>query len=148
MRQSFGIADFIIPRDLLDLISLDLFRLRRDQVLRDPFWAPWSLRAIVLRQTRQMIGRANFHGPPGVNDTGAIGAAEVGYTIFPQFRKRGYATESARAMIDSAYRQHNVRHIISGIAPDNGASLRVNEKLGFVAIGQIADGEPIFELRL
>jgi ribosomal-protein-alanine N-acetyltransferase len=148
LPSATSLADFIIPRNLLDLISLDLFRLRRDQVVRDPSWAPWSLRAVVLRPTRQMIGHANFHGPPGVNDTGTTGAAEIGYTIFPQFRNRGYATESARAMIDWANRQHNVRHFISGIAPDNRASLRVNEKLGFVATGQIVDGELIFELRL
>jgi RimJ/RimL family protein N-acetyltransferase len=40
-----------------------------------------------------------------------------------------------------------VHHFISGVAPDNGPSLRVNEKLGFVDTGQVVDGERIFELR-
>jgi len=34
------------------------------------------------------------------------------------------------------------------VAPDNAASLRVIAKLGFVATGQIVDGELIFELHV
>jgi RimJ/RimL family protein N-acetyltransferase len=88
------------------------------------------------------------HGPPGVNDTATPGAAEIGYTIFAPHRGAGYATEVARAMIDWAAREHAVRHFISGVAPDNGPSLRVNAKLGFVDTGKVVDGERIFELWL
>ena len=51
------------------------FRMRRDQVRRDASWATWSLRAIVLRETNAMVDCANFHGPPGVNDTDTAAAA-------------------------------------------------------------------------
>jgi len=51
-------------------------------------------------------------------------------------------------MIDWARREHGVTHFISGVAPDNLPSLRVNEKLGFVATGEFLDGETIFPLRL
>lgn len=124
------------------------FKMRRDQVRRDASWAPWSLRAIVLRETNAMVGCANFHGPPGVNDTQTPGAAEVGYTIFAAHRDRGFATETAGAMFEWARREHGVTHFISGVAPDNLPSLRVNEKLGFAPTGQVADGELIFALRL
>ena len=93
-----------------------------------------------------MVGYANFHGPPGVNDLGRRGAAETGYTVFPPYRGRGFATETAQAMMDWAAAEHGVREFISGVTPDNLPSLRVNEKLGFVPTGDIVDGEIIFEL--
>lgn len=96
---------------------------------------------------RIMVGYTNFHGPPGVNDLGRPGAAEVGYTVFAPYRGRGIATEVARGLLDWAAREHGVHEFISGVAPDNGPSLRVNEKLGFVPTGDIVDGERIFELR-
>jgi RimJ/RimL family protein N-acetyltransferase len=141
----FALADDLFPRARDDR---EFFRMRREQVRRNASWAPWSLRAIVLRSANLAIGTANFHGPPGINDTETPGAAEVGYTIFAPYRNAGYATETARAMIEWARREHGVTHFISGVAPDNLPSLRVNEKLGFVTTGQIVDGELIFELRV
>jgi ribosomal-protein-alanine N-acetyltransferase len=123
-------------------------RFRRDQVSVRPAWLPWSLRAIVLRDpARVMVGYANFHGPPGVNDLGRPDAAETGYTVFESYRSRGFATETAQAMMDWAAREHGVRHFISGVAPNNAPSLRVNDKLGFARTGDVVDGEIIFELR-
>lgn len=121
---------------------------RRKQVLADPAWAPWSLRAIVLRSERRMVGSTSFHGPPGINSLETPGAAEVGYTIFPEFRGRGYATETCRAMLQWARREHCVQHFISSVDPSNGPSLRVLEKLGFASLDLRLEGEAIFELRM
>ena len=127
---------------------MGLLRFRRDQIAEHPDWLPWSLRAIVLRDpARVMVGYANFHGPPGVNDLGTPGAGETGYTVFEAYRDRGVATEVALGMMEWAAREHGVRHFITGVTPDNAASLRVNEKLGFVRTGDVVDGEIIFELR-
>jgi [ribosomal protein S5]-alanine N-acetyltransferase len=122
--------------------------LRRKQVLADPAWAPWSLRAIVLRSEQRMAGSTSFHGPPGVNALGTPDAAEVGYTIFPEFRGRGYATEACRVLLEWARREHGVQHFISSIEPSNAPSIRVIEKLGFTPTGTVVDGEAIFQLRV
>ena len=141
-----ALADFPIP-DEFPGEALGLVRFRRDQVADHRDWLPWSLRAIVLREPdRTMVGYANFHGPPGVNDLARRGAAETGYTVFPAYRRRGFATEVAQAMMDWAAREHGVREFISGVTPDNAPSLRVNDKLGFVRTGDFVDGEIIFEL--
>ena len=140
------LADFPIPAEFPG-DALGLVRFRRDQIAEHLDWLPWSLRAIVLREPeRTMVGYANFHGPPGVNDLATPGAAETGYTVFPEYRGRGFATEVAQAMMDWAAREHGVRHFISGVTPDNAPSLRVNDKLGFVRTGDVVDGEIIFEL--
>jgi RimJ/RimL family protein N-acetyltransferase len=49
--------------------------------------------------------------------------------------------------MDWATRVHRITRFISATTPDNAASLRVHEKLGFLRTGQIVDGEIIFELR-
>ena len=119
---------------------------RRAQVLADPAWAPWSLRAIVLRAEQRMVGSTSFHGPPGVNSLDAAGAVEIGYTVFPEFRGQGYASETCGAMMDWARREHAVRHFVSSIEPDNAPSIRVIEKLGFTRLEIMIDGEAIFQL--
>jgi ribosomal-protein-alanine N-acetyltransferase len=121
---------------------------RRDQVRADPTWAPWSLRAMVLRAEQRMVGSTSFHGPPGINSLDDPGAAEFGYTVFEAFRNLGYAAETGRAMMDWARREHSVRRFISSIEPGNGPSIRVVQKLGFRSMNLVIDGEAIFECRV
>jgi len=115
--------------------------------VQDPARLPWSVRAIVLRAERRMVGYVNFHGAPGVNDTDVAGALELGWTVFAADRRRGYATETASALMDWAVSLFGIHHFISSTTPDNEASLRVHEKLGFRRTGAVVDGEVIFELR-
>jgi [ribosomal protein S5]-alanine N-acetyltransferase len=105
------------------------------------------VRAIVLRDERRMVGYVNFHGAPGINDTGTAGALELGWTVFPADQRRGYATETATALMDWAVSLHGVHHFISSTTPENAASLRVHDKLLFRRTGEVVDGEVIFELR-
>ncbi len=147
-RSAAGrLAGFRVPADFPNAGALKLVRYRRDQIANDASWAPWSLRAIVVRQTGAMVGYVNFHGPPGVNDTATPNAVELGWTVFPSHRKKGYATETARALMDWAATKHGIRRFVSSTRPDNMPSLRVHDKLGFARTGQVVDGEIIFELR-
>jgi RimJ/RimL family protein N-acetyltransferase len=102
---------------------------------------------MVLREERRMIGFVNFHGPPGVNDVATPDAVELGWSVFPRDRRKGYATETALALMDWSTQIHGITRFISATTPDNAASLRVHEKLGFRRTGEIVDGEIIFELR-
>jgi ribosomal-protein-alanine N-acetyltransferase len=141
------LADYRVPADFPNAGARRLVRLRRDQLAQRPSWSPWLLRAIVLRETQAMVGYVNFHGPPGVNDIGASDAVELGWTVFPRHRRKGYATETARALMDWATSAHGIQRFVSSTTPDNAPSLRVHEKLGFARTGQIVDREIIFELR-
>ena len=141
------IAPYRIPETFPDDDQRDFLRFRRGQLTADPARYPWSVRAMVLRQANEMVGFVNFHGAPGVNDTGVDGALELGWTVFPAARRNGYATETAVALMDWATRAHGIQHFISSTTPDNRASLRVHEKLGFARTGEFIEGEVIFELR-
>jgi RimJ/RimL family protein N-acetyltransferase len=137
-------ADFSFPEDFASASEWIAFR--RNQVIADAAWELWSLRGMILRDERRMIGFTSFHGPPGINSLEAEDAVEIGYTVFEEDRGRGFATETARAMMDWARREHGIRRFISSIEPGNAPSIHIIEKLGFRRIGLVLEGEEIFEL--
>jgi [ribosomal protein S5]-alanine N-acetyltransferase len=120
-----------------------LMRLRLDDLRKDPAYQPWSVRAIVHNADGLMIGHTGFHTLPDPDYLRGIlpASVEMGYTIFPDFRGQGYATEACQAMMDWAYRSHQIRRFVLSIAPDNEASLRIAHKLGFIRIGEHVDAE-------
>jgi ribosomal-protein-alanine N-acetyltransferase len=140
------LVDYAVPADFPNAAAAEVLEIRRMQLAADPARAPWSVRAMVRRDDRVMIGFVNFHGPPGTNDIEAADAAELGWTVFPEHRCKGYATETALRLMDWARAEHGVRRFISSTTPANAPSLRVHEKLGFRRTGQVVDGEIIFEL--
>jgi len=95
--------------------------------------AQWRARAITRLADERMIGHAGFHGPP--DDAGMI---EVGYTVFPEFRSRGYATEAARRLLDFA-KELGARTIRASVSPENVPSLAIVRTLGLVKTGEQMD---------
>jgi RimJ/RimL family protein N-acetyltransferase len=141
------LVPYAVPSSFPSEDDLAFLRFRREQLARDPERYPWSVRAIVRKADRAMVGFVNFHGGPGVNDVQAPDALELGWSVFPDDRRRGYATETALALMEWATDVHGIRHFISATTADNAASLRVHDKLGFIRTGEVVDGEIIFELR-
>jgi len=90
------------------------------------------------------VGHIGFHGPP------ADGMLEMGYTVFPRYRRQGLAIEAAQAMMDWASMQTPVQRFRVSIAPDNEASLAMAAKMGFKQVGEQIDDveglEYVFEL--
>ncbi|WP_245417514.1 GNAT family N-acetyltransferase [Aminobacter sp. AP02] len=79
---------------------------------------------LLRREDGRFIGRAGF------SLFAATGQFELGYAIAPEFWGQGYATEIARALADH-FLDRNVRdHFIAFAHVDNGASLKVLEKIG------------------
>jgi RimJ/RimL family protein N-acetyltransferase len=61
---------------------------------------------------------------------------ELGYWLGEPFWGQGYMSEAARALVDVAHATHQYDRIAARAVPDNLASLRVLEKLGFRRIGK------------
>jgi ribosomal-protein-alanine N-acetyltransferase len=65
-----------------------------------------------------------------VNDrTPRIG--EVGYSLLPEARGKGYATDALRAMIDEAFGAAELDEVQACIVPENVASRAVLDRVGF-----------------
>jgi RimJ/RimL family protein N-acetyltransferase len=58
-------------------------------------------------------------------------APEQGWALTPSMQGKGYATEAAAAMLAWAERHFHRRDFVCMIAPENMASHRVAEKLGY-----------------
>ncbi len=113
--------------------SADLVRWRLAQIAADPSEEPWLLRAIVERDEGVAVGYVNFHSRPDER-----GMVEIGYTIVPSRRRRGYASEAAAGMWGWAAR-HGARILRASISPDNAPSLALIHKAGFVEVGSQID---------
>ncbi len=89
----------------------------------------WHLRgygmwAVEERASGELVGRVGCWRPegwPGV---------EVGWTLRRAYWGRGYATEAASASLEYAFEKLDQSRVISLIAPENIASIRVAERLG------------------
>jgi ribosomal-protein-alanine N-acetyltransferase len=105
---------------------------------------PYGERAIVLRETGQVIGACGyvpcldqFDRLPSLRattgeDSAGLGSTEFGlyWAVSPRYQRQGYATEAAGALIDDAFTRLGLRQIIATTTYDNTSSIRVMEKVG------------------
>ncbi|MEP7361161.1 MAG: GNAT family N-acetyltransferase [Chloroflexota bacterium] len=115
----------------------NFLKFRLGQLRLDPTIRPWLGRSMVLTQgdgTKRAVGSIGFHGPPDEE-----GRLEVGYSVDPPFRRRGYATESVKALFDWAYREHGITRFVASISPGNEASLNLTAAYGFHQVGEHMD---------
>lgn len=62
---------------------------------------------------------------------------EIGYRLHPDYWKKGYATELARALIQWGFNHLTTKKLIAVIQPGNFASRRVLERVGMHYVGMI-----------
>jgi ribosomal-protein-alanine N-acetyltransferase len=118
-------------------------RMRLHQLRGDATLQPWLLRGIALRDEGALVGYIGFHGPPGDETLRnyAPDGVEIGYTVSPQYQRRGYATEACQALMEWALKAHGISRFVLSIAPENEPSLCVARKLGFEKVGSHVDEE-------
>ena len=102
--------------------------------------AAWQGRAIVVRETEEIAGSANFKGAP------AEGAVEVGYALVPRFRGNGYAREALEALLDRAFEEPATEEVVAAIQPENIPSIAVAEAAGLRPTGEPSEAHPASEL--
>ena len=67
---------------------------------------------------------------------------DLGYAFLPAFRGRGYAEESAAAVLADAAGRLDIGRLVAIVSPSNPRSMSLLEKLGFVPAGEVtAPGE-------
>jgi len=113
----------------------DLSQLETDAAFRN-----WSTRIVFLRTTGEMIGIFRFHTRPNPDYLQDYGQSlvEIGYAIFDNYRRKGFAEEMIKGIIPWA-KNYGVSGIVTSIAPDNIPSTKLTMKMGFLKIGEAID---------
>jgi RimJ/RimL family protein N-acetyltransferase len=140
------LGGFVLPADWPDEHDRRFLSFRLRQMREQPERERWLVRAVVLRdEVRPMIGHIGFHGPPGVNSLKAPDAVEIGYTIFAEHRRQGYATEAVQTLLDWS-RAQGIDHFVASVGPENEPSLAIVRRFGFREVGRHWDEEDGEEL--
>ncbi len=107
-----------------------LLRFRLEQMCDEPSTRQWLLRAIIRKTDDVFIGHIGFHGPPDDHDT-----LEIGYSVLPEHRRRGYALEAIHGLFDWAERARGIHRFRASVAPSNQPSLALVTKMRFFQTG-------------
>ena len=113
-----------------------LWRIRRDDIARNPAAAEWVARPALDVATGEVVGHGGFHGPPDEN-----GTVEIAYSVDPALRRRGYAKAMVTALLARVVADERVHAVRASIRPDNAGSLATIAKFGFRKIGEQWDPE-------
>jgi len=128
-----------VPADWLS--EAELAALRLGDLRLDPDSLPWSVRAVALHHSGEMIGHAGFHSrpAPGYLAAWAPDAVEVGYVIYAPHRRQGYAHEALVALVRWAHVEQGVPRFVASVSPANPASCAVLARVGFRCIASFTD---------
>jgi ribosomal-protein-alanine N-acetyltransferase len=95
-----------------------------EEMEKNPAGSIWD-GIIIHRADKVIIGDMGFIGGPD-----EAGVVEIGYSIIPEYRNLGYATEMAQALIRWAFQQQEIKVVIANCLYDNIGSIKVLEKVG------------------
>ena len=96
---------------------------------------PWRGYLCVRKEDRAVVGCCGFKGNP------KSGHVEISYLTFPDYEGGGYATAAARQLVRIASSAAEVESVIANTKPENNASTRVLERVGFERDGESQDDE-------
>ena len=120
--------------ELVPPLMSDVLDFFQEIAAAGPERAAWGARAYITTEARHVVGMGGFTGPPDEQ-----GSVTLGYSIFPQFQRQGYASEAARALADWAIEQPGVLALQATISPHNIASERVAAYAGLHRTDDVED---------
>lgn len=149
-RDSAGYPRIVTARlTLKTLSSVDaaaLLKYRAEgEVLRFQHFHPTSIDdalSFIARATQYFNVENSWHqfgvffekrliGDIGVHFLGQNGkTCEIGYTVDPNYQRRGYASEAVRGMLEYLFDQLEKEHVFAVVDPRNTASIGLLRKLG------------------
>jgi RimJ/RimL family protein N-acetyltransferase len=102
----------------------------------------FGLYAVELKETGEVIGICGFVRRDSLPDT------DIGFAFLPAFERKGYAFESARAVMEYGRTVLGLKRVLAITTQDNESSGRLLEKLGFKFDGLITQPHDREELKL
>ena len=78
-----------------------------------------------------LVGAGGFKGAPDPD-----GIVEIGYSVLPDFQRKGYAFEAVDGWVKFAFAQPKVRMICAHTLANGAPSIGVLKKAGFRQVGR------------
>ena len=120
------------PTGEYDRDAMEFFRARLEEGGKEvEGWYGWyAVRTADAQGSRALVGAGGYFGPPG-----SEGVVEIGYSVLPEWRRMGYASEIVQALLERAFSHAQVTKVIAHTTESNPASIGVLLRCGFVAAG-------------
>ncbi len=123
------------PPGEYDRSAMEFFR---DRLSENPEAVGWYGWYAVLRPVEPrgsvLVGSGGYLGPP---DAG--GVVEIGFSIVPEYRALGFASEIVQALVARAFSKPEVERVVAHTTPANLGSIGVLRRCGFGLVGQGRD---------
>ena len=116
-----------------------------DMARRSPGEPGWVQFSVELRDTGGIVGDVGLS--PAAGEPGVV---QIGYTMAPEFQRRGYAAEAVGALVAYAFEALGASVIRAHASADNAPSIRVAEKVGLRLVERFEhryDGEVWYGVR-
>ncbi len=97
-----------------------------ERLERHPRNETWTIRGVIERESSTIVGHAGFHFRP--DEQGVI---EIGYSTGASRRREGIAREVVLGLLEAARASQLVTVVRGVTAPENRASQRLLETVGF-----------------
>jgi [ribosomal protein S5]-alanine N-acetyltransferase len=120
------------PTGEYDRDAMEFFRARLEEggEAVEGWYGWYAVRRADAEGPRALVGGAGYFGP--ANEEGTL---EVGYSVLPQWQRRGYASEMVGTLVERAFTFAHVKRIIAHTTEANPASIAVLLHCGFHAAG-------------
>lgn len=130
------------PPGEYDREAIEFFKYKLEAAApEDHGWYNWYVMSISNAGRYSLVAGAGFFGP-----LSSDGVVEIGYSVVPEARGQGYATEIVQALVEHAFENPAVRLVIAQTHEHNAASSSVLLRCGFRLVGPAAaDGNILYE---
>jgi RimJ/RimL family protein N-acetyltransferase len=91
----------------------------------------YGIWVMIERATNGVVGDIGFLGPP------SDGVVEIGFSVVPERRRLGFASEATTAIVDWALHEPEVDAVVARCEVGNIASIGVLDAAGFVRTGEV-----------
>ncbi len=128
------------PPGEYDREALEFFRARLEAggAAAEGWYSWYAVRKADRDGPRALVAAAGYLGPPD-----AAGDVEIGYSVLPEWQRRGYASEIVQALVLRAFSRPAVRRVIAHTAAANVGSTAVLLRCGFTQVGSGAEAGTI-----
>jgi predicted N-acetyltransferase YhbS/RimJ/RimL family protein N-acetyltransferase len=119
------------PPGEYDRAALSYFRERhRADGTAAEGWYVWYALLTSAPEGAVVVGTAGYFGPPDPE-----GMVEIGYSVLPEFRGRGFGCEMARALVDRVRGDSRILRVIAHVHRENVPSIAILRSCGLHEVG-------------